>query len=264
LSVRRLAQHAWRRRAQGSSGEIVGRALKDFADRDAVVIATKVRHPMRPGPKGSSVSRKASFAEIEHSLRQLGTDYVDLYQIHRIDTSTPIVQTLQDLHDVVKAGKARYHGAVSMHAWQFSKVLHLQRQHSWARSSRCRATTTCSPARRSGRCWRCAPPRGSARSCGARSPAAASPAREKRPHSLADMLYTQEASDRAVIDAVAAIASARGVSRSQVSLAWLRHNPVVIAPARWHDQTVPPGPRHRLARERADPRRGGRTQGSSL
>jgi aryl-alcohol dehydrogenase-like predicted oxidoreductase len=93
--------------SQGSSEEILGRALNDFADRDAVVIATKVRHPMRPGPNGAGLSRKAIFAEIDHSLRRLGTDYVDLYQIHRMDSATPIEETLEALHDVVRAGKAR-------------------------------------------------------------------------------------------------------------------------------------------------------------
>jgi aryl-alcohol dehydrogenase-like predicted oxidoreductase len=117
----------------GSSEEILGRALKDFADRDDIVIATKVRHQMRPGPNGKGLSRKAIMTEIDHSLRRLGTDYVDLYQIHRLDNGTPIEETLEALHDVVKAGKARYLGASSMHAWEFSKALHLQRQHGWAR-----------------------------------------------------------------------------------------------------------------------------------
>ena len=119
--------------SQGSSEEILGRALRDFADRDEVVIATKIRHPMRPGPNGAGLSRKAILTEIEHSLRRLGTDYVDLYQIHRMDNSTPAEETLEALHDVVKAGKARYLGASSMHAWEFAKALHLQRQHGWAR-----------------------------------------------------------------------------------------------------------------------------------
>jgi aryl-alcohol dehydrogenase-like predicted oxidoreductase len=140
---------------------------------------------MRPGPNGAGLSRKAILAEIDHSLRRLGTDYVDLYQIHRMDNATPIEETLEALHDVVKAGKARYLGASSMHAWEFAKVLHLQRQHGWARS-------------------------------------ASDP--------FADMLYTQESSDRGIIDAVAGVAKARGVSRAQVALAWLRHNPVVVVP----------------------------------
>ncbi len=118
---------------QGTSEEILGRALRDFAKRDDVVIATKVRHPMRPGPNGEGLSRKAILTEIDHSLRRLGTDYVDLYQIHRLDRSTPLEETLEALHDVVKAGKARYLGASSMHTWEFSKALHLQRANGWAR-----------------------------------------------------------------------------------------------------------------------------------
>ena len=119
--------------SQGSSEEILGRALRDFADRDDVVIATKLRHPMRPGPNGKGLSRKAIMTEIEHSLRRLGTDYVDLYQIHRLDPTTPIEETLEALHDLVKAGKVRYLGASSMRAWEFAKALHLQREHGWAR-----------------------------------------------------------------------------------------------------------------------------------
>src|ERR1700742_2745659 len=119
--------------SQGSSEEILGRALKDFADRDDVVIATKLRHPMRQGPNGKGLSRKAVMTEIDHSLRRLGTDYVDLYQVHRNDPATPLAETLEALHDVVKAGKVRYLGASSMHAWEFAKALHLQRQHGWTR-----------------------------------------------------------------------------------------------------------------------------------
>src|SRR5436309_11258442 len=109
----------------GSSEEILGRAIKDFARRDEVVIATKVHGRMRPGPNGAGLSRKAIFAEIDNSLRRLGMDYIDLYQIHRFDHDTPIEETLQALHDVVKAGKARYIGASSMHAWQFARALYL-------------------------------------------------------------------------------------------------------------------------------------------
>ncbi len=119
--------------SQGTGEEILGRALKDFANRDDVVIATKVRHPMRPGPNGAGLSRKAILTEIDHSLRRLGTDYVDLYQIHRADQTTPIEETLEALHDLVKAGKVRYLGASSMHAWEFAKALHLQERNGWAR-----------------------------------------------------------------------------------------------------------------------------------
>jgi len=119
--------------SDGTSEEIVGRALRDYAKRDEVVIATKVHGRMRPGPNGAGLSRKAILAEIDASLRRLGTDYVDLYQIHRWDPATTIEETLEALHDVVKAGKARYIGASSMYAWQFSKALYLADRHGWTR-----------------------------------------------------------------------------------------------------------------------------------
>src|SRR5215204_6697466 len=117
----------------GSSEEILGRALRDFARREEVVIATKVYGRMRPGPNGAGLSRKAIMAEIDNSLRRLGTDYVDLYQIHRWDYATPIEETLEALHDVVKAGKARYIGASSMYAWQFAKALYTADLNGWTR-----------------------------------------------------------------------------------------------------------------------------------
>ncbi|WP_235486612.1 aldo/keto reductase, partial [Frankia sp. AvcI1] len=107
----------------GSSEEITGRALAEYANRDEIVLATKVHGPMRRGPNGRGLSRKAILSEIDASLKRLGTDYVDLYQIHRWDPRTPIEETLEALHDVVKAGKARYIGASSMYAWQFAKAL---------------------------------------------------------------------------------------------------------------------------------------------
>src|SRR5689334_20780726 len=119
--------------SNGSSEEITGRALKDFADRDSVVLATKLNGRMRPGPNGAGLSRKAIMAEIDNSLRRLGTDYVDLYQIHRWDYETPIEETVEALHDVVKSGKARYVGASSMHAWQFAKALHVAERRGWTR-----------------------------------------------------------------------------------------------------------------------------------
>jgi aryl-alcohol dehydrogenase-like predicted oxidoreductase len=220
--------------SQGSSEEILGRALADFADRDEVVVATKVRHPMRPGPNGAGLSRKAIFAEIEHSLRRLGTDYVDLYQVHRLDNATPIEETLEALHDVVKSGKVRYLGASSMHAWEFSKILHLQREHGWTRfvsmqdhynllareeekemlplcASEGVGTIVWSPLAR-GRLARDT----------TTSRSGSDP--------FADMLYPDQPGDQAIIDAVAIVAAARGVSRAQVALAWLRRNPVVVAP----------------------------------
>src|SRR5580658_8257975 len=119
--------------SQGSSEEILGRALKDFARRDEVVIATKVRHPMHAGPNGAGLSRKAIMTEIDNSLRRLRTDYVDLYQIHRFDHATPIEETVEALNDIVKAGKALYVGASSMYAWEFSKMLHTADGHGWER-----------------------------------------------------------------------------------------------------------------------------------
>ncbi len=117
----------------GVSEEIVGRALKDFAKRDEIVIATKVRGRMHAGPNGEGLSRKAILSEIDKSLKRLGTDYVDLYQIHRWDYQTPIEETMEALHDVVKAGKARHIGASAMYAWQFQKALHTAERHGWTR-----------------------------------------------------------------------------------------------------------------------------------
>ncbi|MFE4631345.1 aldo/keto reductase [Streptomyces mirabilis] len=224
----------------GSSEEILGRALKDFANRDDVVITTKVRHVMRPGrPNGGGLSRKAIMSEVEHSLRRLGTDYVDVLMIHRLDNDTPLEETLQALHDVVKSGKARYLGASSMHAWQFAKVLHLQERHGWARFVTLQdhynllareeeremlplcadegiATMIWSPLARG----RLARPFGQA-NAGERS---------ATDGAYADTLYTNTDSDREIIDEVGAVAGARGVTRAQVALAWLRRNPVVAAP----------------------------------
>src|SRR5580700_3614626 len=222
--------------SQGSSEEILGRALKDFANRDEIVIATKVRHPMRPGPNGAGLSRKAIFAEIDHSLRRLGTDYVDLYQIHRLDKTTPIEETLEALHDVVKAGKARYLGASSMRAWEFSKALHLQRAHGWARfvsmqdhynlmarEEEREMLPLCANEGVGAIVWS---PLARGRLTRAWNEATA----RSQTDMFADMLYTHEASDRAVIEALSAVAAGRGVSRAQIALAWLRRNPVVSAP----------------------------------
>jgi aryl-alcohol dehydrogenase-like predicted oxidoreductase len=118
--------------SDGSSEEIVGRALRDFARREELVIATKVQQRMRSGPNGMGLSRKAIFTEIDNSLRRLGTDHVDLYQIHRADPAVPIEETLAALNDVVRAGKALHIGACSMPAWQFCKAIHISRQHGWA------------------------------------------------------------------------------------------------------------------------------------
>ncbi|MFD1175821.1 aldo/keto reductase [Paenibacillus puldeungensis] len=119
--------------AEGTSEEIVGAVLKDYANRDEIVIATKIHGRMHQGPNGAGLSRKAIMSEIDKSLQRLKTDYVDLYQIHRWDYSTPIEETMEALHDVVKAGKARYIGASAMWAWQFQKALHVAEKNGWTR-----------------------------------------------------------------------------------------------------------------------------------
>ncbi|BCG57105.1 aldo/keto reductase [Paenibacillus sp. URB8-2] len=119
--------------SDGTSEEIVGRALKEYTRRDEVVIATKVFFRMSPGPNGAGLSRKAILSEVDNSLKRLGTDYIDLYQIHRWDNTTPIEETMEALHDVVKAGKARYIGASSMYAWQFLKAQHIAERNGWTK-----------------------------------------------------------------------------------------------------------------------------------
>src|SRR3954470_2803435 len=117
----------------GASEEVTGRALREFGNRDELVIATKVFFPMTSGPNMGGLSRKHIMSAIDASLRRLGVDYVDLYQIHRLDPATPIEETLEALHDVVKSGKARYIGASSMYAWQFAKMLSTSEKHGWTR-----------------------------------------------------------------------------------------------------------------------------------
>lgn len=119
--------------SHGVSEEILGRALKDYVNRDEIVIATKVHQPMHKGPNGAGLSRKAIMSEIDKSLKRLGTDYVDLYITHRWDYDTPIEETMEALHDVVKAGKARYIGASAMYAWQFQKALHVAEKNGWTK-----------------------------------------------------------------------------------------------------------------------------------
>jgi 1-deoxyxylulose-5-phosphate synthase len=223
--------------SDGTSEEIVGRALKDFARREEVVIATKVHGRMRPGPNGAGLSRLAIMTEIDNSLRRLGTDYVDLYQIHRWDYSTPVEETLEALHDVVKAGKARYIGASSMYAWQFVKALYTSDLNGWTRFVSmqnyynllyreeeremlrlCQAegigVIPWSPLARGRltREWN----ESSARS---------------ETDEFGKTLYAKTAeADRKVVERVAEIAGRRGVPRAQVALAWLLHKPVVTAP----------------------------------
>ncbi|MEK6347009.1 MAG: aldo/keto reductase [Burkholderia sp.] len=223
--------------SDGTSEEIVGRALRDYTKRDDVVIATKVYNRMRPGPNGAGLSRKAILSEIDHSLKRLGTDYVDLYQIHRWDPGTPIEETLEALHDVVKAGKARYIGASSMAAWQFAKALYISRQNGWTefvsmqnhlnllyREEEREMMPLCADQRVAVIPW---------------SPLARgrltrnwdeSSARNESDN-VSTRLYAATAeADKAVIEAVAAVAAARNVPRAQVALAWVAQKAPVTAP----------------------------------
>ncbi|KVM60076.1 alcohol dehydrogenase [Burkholderia ubonensis] len=223
--------------SDGTSEEIVGRALRDFAKRDDVVIATKVFYRMRPGPNGAGLSRKAILTEIDHSLKRLGTDYVDLYQIHRWDYHTPIEETLEALHDVVKAGKARYIGASSMHAWQFSKALYTSKLNGWTqfvsmqdhlnllyREEEREMLPLCADQGIAVLPWSPLARGRLTRDWDASSERLQSDAYGKT-------LYESYAdNDRAIVEAVATIARARNVPRAQVALAWLLQKSGVTAP----------------------------------
>jgi aryl-alcohol dehydrogenase-like predicted oxidoreductase len=223
--------------SDGTSEEIVGRALKEFTRRDEVVIATKVFFPMSRGPNGGGLSRKAIFTAIDASLRRLGTDYVDLYQIHRWDYATPIEETLEALHDVVKSGKARYLGASSMYAWQFSKALHLARQHGWTafvsmqnhynllyREEEREMMPLCTAERIAVVPW-------SPLARGRLTRVWDTETARSRTDEYGNKLYVSTVEgDRQVVEQVAAIAAARGVPKAQVALAWVGQKPFVTAP----------------------------------
>ncbi|HEY7050330.1 MAG TPA: aldo/keto reductase [Jatrophihabitantaceae bacterium] len=217
----------------GTSEQYVGRALRDF-DRDDIVLATKVHGRMRPGPNGAGLSRKAIFAEIDSSLRRLQTDYIDLYQIHRYDPATPIEETLEALHDLVRAGKVRYIGASSMHAWQFAQALYLADRHGWTRfvsmqnhynliyrEEEREMLPLCVDQGIGVVPW---------------SPLARGRlAREWDETTLRSdtdefgrTLYQE--GDRIIVDRVGELAARRGIPRAQVALAWLLHQPAVTAP----------------------------------
>ena len=218
----------------GTSEEYTGRSLWKHADREDVVLATKVFNRMRPGPNGAGLSRKAILQEIDASLARLGTDYVDLYQIHRFDPDTPVEETMEALHDVVKAGKARYLGASSMYAWQFATMQHAADLGGWTRfvsmqnhynliyreeeremlplcADQGVGVIPWSPLAR-GRLTR--------------------PWDEKTARSDTDefgkSLYRDE--DRAIVEKVLALAERRGVSPAQIGLAWLLAQPSVTSP----------------------------------
>lgn len=224
---------------QGASEEVTGRALREYVRREAVVIATKVYYPMRADANARGLSRKAIMTEIDASLRRLGSEYIDLYQIHRWDDSTPIEETLEALHDVVKAGKARYIGASSMYAWQFCKALHVADKNGWTRFVSmqphfnliyreeeremlplCEAEDVAvipwSPLARGrlARAWQAEPTTLRART-----------------DEWGAKIYAQAAdADRIIVDSLASLAHKRGIPMAQLALAWLLLKPVVTAP----------------------------------
>ncbi|MHB1582841.1 MAG: aldo/keto reductase [Acidimicrobiales bacterium] len=219
----------------GSSEEIVGRALRDFADRDEVVLATKVFMPMRDTRNAVGLSRKAIMTEVDHSLRRLGTDYIDLYQIHRWDYRTPIEETLEALHDVVKAGKVRYVGASSMWARQFARALFTADLHGWTRfvsmqdhynllnrEEEREMLPLCAEEGIGVIPW-------SPLARGRLTREWDETTARSETDEFGRTLYGGDA-DRAVVDAVTEVANARGVPRAQVALAWLLAKPVVTAP----------------------------------
>jgi aryl-alcohol dehydrogenase-like predicted oxidoreductase len=221
----------------GSSEEILGRAIKDFARRDDVVIATKVYGRMRPGPNGAGLSRRAIMSELDASLRRLGTDYVDLYQIHRWDYGTPIEETLEALHDVVKAGKVRYIGASSMHAWQFARALAIAERHGWTRFVSTQNLVNLLYREEEREMLPLCAAEGvgvipwspQARGRLTRDWSMTS-TRSETDESVGRLFAKSADADRKVVDRVAEVAAARGVSRAQVALAWLLSKPVITAP----------------------------------
>jgi aryl-alcohol dehydrogenase-like predicted oxidoreductase len=218
----------------GSSEEFTGRALHDFADREDVVLATKVFNRMRPGPNGAGLSRKAIMQEIDASLTRLGTDYVDLYQIHRWDPTTPIEETMEALHDVVKAGKARYLGASSMYAWQFAKAQHVAELHGWTRfvsmqnhynllyrEEEREMLPLCQDQGVGVIPW-------SPLARGRLTREWDTETARAETDEFGGTLYRDE--DKTIVDKVAAVAERRGVPRAQVALAWLLAQPAVTSP----------------------------------
>ncbi|HEY2695265.1 MAG TPA: aldo/keto reductase [Pseudonocardiaceae bacterium] len=223
--------------SQGSSEEITGRALKDFASREDVVIATKVYSRMRPGPNGAGLSRKAIMAELDNSLRRLGTDYVDLYQIHRWDELTPIEETLEALHDVVKAGKARYIGASSMASWQFAQALYTADLNGWTRFSSMQDHYNLIYREEEREMLPLCEDQGIAvipwsplaRGKLTREPSDLSTSRSTE-DKFVSSLYPQEQNDNAVIERVGHVAKQLGVPMAQVALAWVLASDVITAP----------------------------------
>ncbi len=225
--------------SNGVSEEVVGRALRDFARRDEIVLATKVYNPMRKDPNGRGLSRKAIMTEIDHSLKRLGTDYVDLYQTHRWDYNTPIEETMEALHDVVKSGRVRYIGASSMFAWQFAKSLHAADLHGWTRfvsmqnhydliyrEEEREMIPLCRDQKIGLIPWS---PLARGFLAGNRSKNGGGETTRAKTDDYAKQLYYQD-DDFVVADRLSEIAKQRGIPNMQIALAWLFSKPEVTAP----------------------------------
>lgn len=225
--------------SKGSSEEILGRALKDFAaSRDEVVIATKVNQPMGPGPNQRGLSRKHILRSIDASLKRIGTDYVDLYQIHRWDYDTPIEETMEALNDVIRSGKARYIGASAMYAWQFAKALFTTELHGWTRfvsmqphynliyrEDEREMLPLCQDQKIA-----VIPFSPLARGVLARKPAKGQEETIRyQSDALAKSRYAQE-DNLTTVERVSEVAEARGLPMAQVALAWMLSKPFVTAP----------------------------------
>ena len=218
----------------GTSEEVVGRAIIRYSRREEIVLATKVFGKMHAGPGGAGLSRKAILEQVDASLARLGTDYVDLYQIHRFDPDTPVEETMEALHDIVKAGKVRYIGASSMYAWQFAKLQHAADLGGWTRfvsmQNQYNLLRRHDERELMAMCGDMGvglvpySPNGKGR--------LARPAGEQSTRSTTDKVVQAFDSphDEPVIDAVQKLAGARGVSMAQIALAWVLRNPLVSAP----------------------------------
>jgi 1-deoxyxylulose-5-phosphate synthase len=218
----------------GSSEEIVGRALRTYARREDIVLATKVHFKMHDGPGGSGLSRKAIMEQIDASLTRLDTDYVDLYQIHRFDPNTPVEETMEALHDVVKVGKARYIGASSMWAWQFSKMQYIAELRGWSKFVSMQDQYNLMQREEEREMFGLLADQG----VGSIPYAPLAKGRLARPWGEHTRRFDTDPvgrrfdieGDRPIVEAVQKVAEARGIPMAHVALAWVLKNPVVTAP----------------------------------
>ena len=225
--------------SMGESEEVLGRALLDFGKRDDVIVATKAFFPMRNTPNGGGLSRKSLFAEVDASLKRLGTDYIDLYYIHRWDFETPIEETLEALHDIVRAGKARYLGASSMRAYQFAKALHLADRHGWTRFRAMQPHYNLLNREEEREMLPLCIEEGVgivpwsplARGILARPWSTEKNTERSQSDHVAKALYAKtEEADKRIVDAVQSIANARGISMGQIAAAWMLTKSGIAAP----------------------------------